>query len=517
MVHRIWPRCRNRQAELVRISLDRPLATDPIAAAERTLERKTRLLQMPTATDLISQNPDADEGSASERRLDSLLSPGLRRTLTVLGFGLPTVACLVLVVSYGLNIIVNDQWNDVTVIRGSYTNFPDWSLLWQPHNENRIFFPNLIVVALAHFDHFNITHEEFLGTVMLIAAYALLILAHRRRSPSIPWLYYCPVMILGLCLAQWQNMLWGFQMAWFLVMLTLAATVYLLDRIVLSRSALIGAVVVAIIGSYSSLQGLTIWAAGIVLLFYRRRSVLQILAWVATAVVVIFWYFFHFHSTLSYKPGYAHQHPIFTLKFVLFEIGDIAGVQIQHLGTSTTLNYPVFLFGIALVCVAILSVVVACGLHRDTGSGRPIGVALILVGLLFALMVAQGRVFFGYSEASQSRYTTFNLLLLVGIYFILLPTRVEPVPARTKKQYLRPLRTAAAALIVIEIVVGTYNGIYAARANHQYQVELAVILRNYKSEPNGAIGNLYFFESPSYIRHQARIAHSLHLSLFASP
>ena len=38
---------------------------------------------------------------------------------------------------------------------------------------------------------------------------------HRRRSPSTPLLYYVPVAFLTLTLAQWQNTIWGFQMAWY--------------------------------------------------------------------------------------------------------------------------------------------------------------------------------------------------------------------------------------------------------------------------------------------------------------
>ena len=59
---------------------------------------------------------------------------------------------------------------------------------------------------------------------------ALLIWAHKRRSPATPLLYYCPVAFVMLTFAQWQNTLWGFQMAWYLVVFALAVSVVLLDR-----------------------------------------------------------------------------------------------------------------------------------------------------------------------------------------------------------------------------------------------------------------------------------------------
>ena len=42
------------------------------------------------------------------------------------------------------------------MIKQSYVHFFDWGPMWAQHNENRIFFPNLIVVLLAHTAHFNV-------------------------------------------------------------------------------------------------------------------------------------------------------------------------------------------------------------------------------------------------------------------------------------------------------------------------------------------------------------------------
>jgi len=466
------------------------------------------------ATDVITHSTDREATTpAGSTRLERLFSPFWRRVLTALGFAVPVAGVLVMIASWGLNVIVNDQWADVTVIKSSYGHFPDWSVLWQPHNENRIFFPNLMVVALAHLDHFDITVEEFLGAAMLIVSYFLFILAHRRRSPSTPWLYYCPVMLLGLCITQWGNLIWGFQTAWFVVMLALAVTVYVLDGAELTWPLLAAAIVTATVGSYSSLQGLTIWAAGLVLLYYRRRSVRQIVIWLVAAALVTFWYFYNLRYVNPHS-GYARHHLFASLKFFIFELGDIVGVQYQNY--RSPINYPVFLFGIFLLALAVLSWARLCGLRRDTESSRAIGVALIVVSLLFSAMVVQGRAIFAYLGASFSRYTTVNLLLLVGIYFILLPAPHEETIARERRGVPVPvLRWAAAASTVTVLVAGTYNGMYAGHFDYQYQVTSAQILRHYRSEPPGSIGTLYIFYPDSYILHQARIAQSLRLSLFA--
>ncbi len=46
--------------------------------------------------------------------------------------------------------------------------------------------------------------------------------------------------------------------------------------------------------------------------------------------------------------------------------------------------------------------------------------ALIVVSLLFAAIVTFGRVALGLFDASSSRYTTFTLLAVTGIYLTLL-------------------------------------------------------------------------------------------------
>jgi hypothetical protein len=200
------------------------------------------------------------------------LPPTVVNVLTVLGFGLPVLSYVLLVRGYGVNVVVGDQWDDVVVIDHSYSHLFDWSSLWAQHNENRIFFPNLIVILLAHTTSFNIQVEEYLSLLMLCAATGLLIWAHKSRSAGTAWLYYCPVVILLFSVVQYENALWGFQMAWYLVLLCLAATIVLLDRPTLTPVLLCLAIVTAVIGSFSSLQGLLIWPAGLVLLWFRRRG-----------------------------------------------------------------------------------------------------------------------------------------------------------------------------------------------------------------------------------------------------
>ncbi len=220
--------------------------------------------------EIVPSGVGSHDGAATASAV-SRWDPRLVAALTVVGFGLPLAAYLWMLGRFSVNVLVGADWNEVTVIKQSYVQYFDWGQLWAQHTENRIFFPNLIVVLVAHTLHYDLRVLEYLGGAMLVAATAFMLVAHKRRSPTTPWLYYCPVAFLTLSFAQEGNTLWGFQMAWFLVLLALATALLLLDRASLSWLALVGAIAAATVGSFSSLQGLLIWPAGLVLCCYRRR------------------------------------------------------------------------------------------------------------------------------------------------------------------------------------------------------------------------------------------------------
>jgi hypothetical protein len=487
------------------------------------------------AESAISPAPTTSGG----RLLVDHLSPKLVAVLTVLGFGLPVIGYFWFLEHYSVNTIIGDQWDDVNIIKQSYVHFFDWGPMWAQHYENRIFFPNIIVVLLAHTVHFNIRVEENFGAVMLVVATGFIIWTHKRRSPSTPWLYYCPAAILALSVVQYGNTIWGFQLAWYMVLLSLATAVLLLDRVNLTWITLVGALAAAVVGSFSSLQGLLIWPAGLVLLYFRRRPLPQLGIWIAVAAASTVLYFRGYNSSESPLQQYARHHLLASLKFFLFAIGDVVGKPVG-LGTSSPDNNFVILFGVVIVVLA-LSTIVICGLRRDEGSGSPVGVALICFGLLFAALVTQGRAFLGLGGASFSRYTTFDILILIGIYLALLGRRPRPVDegqlqtspsgslpsnpdgnSRSARRWLDRVALPCARIvllvaIVIQIPFGIYHGVQGGRNQYVFDVKAASVLRNIDHAPNGEVSfYLFFLESPASVRERARVLEEHHLSLFAN-
>jgi hypothetical protein len=474
--------------------------------------------------------------ATAQSRFVDRMDHRLVNVLTALGFGLPVIGYFSFLQLYSVNALVGDQWDLITMIKQSYVHFFDWGPMWTQHNENRIFFPNIITLLLVHTDHFNVQVEAYVGALMLAAALVFLLWAHKRRSPSTPWLYYCPVVIVALSVVQYGNTIWGFQLAWYLVLLCLAATILLLDSVTLNWIGFVAALATAVVGSFSSLQGLLIWPTGFVLLYFRRRSYPVVGVWIGVAIATTVLYFHRYQST---TPGdqLTLEHPFVALKFFLLAIGDVVGKPIAS-GNWSNGDTLVLLFGVLTLLVALGSVLI-CGLRRDEHSATPIGIALICYGLLFAIMITQGRIIYGYTAASFSRYTTYDLLVLVGVYLALLGRHPRVVNAAgsaattvndetaigrwrssgvkgwLERGALPCVRVAVLLAILVQIPFGLYNGVQGARLNHAQFVKAAATLRNINDVSDSHLSfDLLLIKPPSFIREQARTLEEHRLSVF---
>ena len=426
--------------------------------------------------------------------------------LAVLGFALPVVLYFWFIHNYGVNAVWFDQWDDIRVAAD-----PSLGNLWALHNESRIFFPNLIMVALSRLDHLNVVHEEYLGALLLVGASALFILAHKRRAaPQTLWLLYCPVTIVMLYFGQVDNSLWGFQLGWLVSMTALAGSLFLLDVRHLEGWALAGAIIFGIVGSFSSLQGLLIWPTGLILLWIRRRPSGVFVAWLVGAVLSTVLYFWDFNSTAAGSNGYAFRHPVAAVEFFFSAIGDVVGEPLPYGGH----NNAVLVLGVALVALAVW-VLISYG-FGESSQAAAIGQALICFGLLFALTITIGRTSSGLYSAGGTRYTTFDLLGPIGCYLALL----ERAPRRFWLSR-RALMAVTGCALVIVMVLGTKNGINGARAWKASMVTDTRVTLNIDKESNRAVVAALFpagrAAPVAFVRHEAKVARAHDWATYANP
>jgi hypothetical protein len=214
--------------------------------------------------------------------------------------------------------------------------------------------------------------------------------------------------------------------------------------------------------------------------------------------------------------SYGLRHPVDTLRFFFFAIGDVVGVQVPN--SPHGLQYATLVLGVAIVGVA-LWLLVKFGFRVDESSARPVGVALIWFGLLFAAAIAGGRVSFGLSDAGTTRYVTFDLLILVGSYLVVLERSPQSETGRVRGvRWLSGATAAVAILVGIQVVLGTVNGIANGKQYRSYETTGAVLTLNIRHAPNGLVTSQLGagFESVGFIRRMVNDARVHRLSLYST-
>ena len=454
---------------------------------------------------------DEHAKEAGDQHRDGWAVFGLLGALTAVAFALPLLAYFWIVHHYGLNVIYADNWDDIRLIAHSFSGSLTFGQLWAVHGENRILFPNLLVLAIAHTTHFNIVAEEYLNAVLLTATTGLLIVTHRRRSPDTPWLYYAPVVFLMLTFVQGHNAIWGFQLSWYLVLASLAVVLLLLDQAHLGRWAFAGAIAAAVVGSYSSLQGLLIWPSALFLLWIRSRTKGCLVVWIiaATVIVGIFFYNFHFqHGDLAY----VLRHPIDSIAFYFFIIGDVVGLQAPpdgHVG-----NLAVAALGAVITGVAVWSVI-RYGIRPSLTSPGALGVTTILFGLMCAGLTTIGRASYGPSVAL--RYAVFTLLVWVGCYLTLLSRPTAEGSRRDRVESLSIIRIIVAFAICLQVVLGTAWGIRDLRNWHQTEFNAGRVTADIPMASDQLVVSALYpnpYVTASYLRGLTNVAEVHRLSLF---
>ncbi|HEY5110348.1 MAG TPA: hypothetical protein VII96_12135 [Acidimicrobiales bacterium] len=422
---------------------------------------------------------------------------------------------------YGVNMLYSDQWTDVDLLKRFHDGTLTWSYLWAQHNEHRMVVPKLVVLALGSTTHFNIQFEDYLCVAALCGATALFVLTHRRRSTKVPLLAYCPVVFVLLSPVVVGDALLGFNLAWFLALLAFGGTLFLLDREEVSRSAFVGSVVIAVLASFTCLQGLFIWPALLVLLWLRRRPLVTIAVWAGSAAVTTAVFFIGFNFDLA-KAGSssAPRTAGGVLRFFVVEVGNV-------LGSQATYGEERF-FGTAVLLLAAATLVV--GLRRGTSDGAPVGVALITFGLAFLVSATIGRAQLGLGDAL--RYAPFVLMILVGAYLILLSWLQRVLYPEggvdgmsTTLPSLGPsgqlwtpvvLFGCAFLLSVYQPVVSNQKGPADSGGWHAEEVSIANVTANIDQAPDYVVQGSLGGYSPAFIRDMTQFAREQRLSLFGT-
>jgi hypothetical protein len=425
-----------------------------------------------------------------------------------------SVAYLIFVVHYSVNMPYEDDWTVVPLIHSAIHGHLSFSDLWTLHDENRMLVPNAIFVALGVATHDDLIALTALSAVLFIATYFLflLIFSSYIRRPLTP----ASVLLVGVLwfsVAGWNNALWGFQLAWYLILFFLMAMMALLVFRRPRSLAFPMAIVAAVLASWSFLHGLVLWPVGFICLVWSlpidprqwtRRSRTEVVVWVGSSLVTaatsLWGYKFgtlgcNVAGKVSFNcsgsvSSYAQGHPARVGEFVLVSLGEV--IPNSHAGT-------LWLNGLlgALLLIAAGFVIFRSIQHRHDGRNC-LPVALLTFGLLDDLLIASGRAQFLTELAPSSVYTMPNLVILIALVSYLWSAVLTSVDWKHSFRN-RLILTSVVGFVAVQVVISTNAGIHGARYFDRHLTTGARLVVNLDRIPARSIGCYEFYGEFVYL------------------
>ncbi|HUY07278.1 MAG TPA: hypothetical protein VMU99_08475 [Acidimicrobiales bacterium] len=391
---------------------------------------------------------------------------------------------------FATNEPVGDDWNVVPLIHSALHGQLTLSGLWAQHLESRIFFPNLVFVVSGFIDHFDIRTIILLSAVIYIVCYFILLRLYREYDGH-P-LTAIPCVVLGLIwfsFADVKNALWAFQVAWFMVVFCFVILIYLFSVSSLNRSiALAISLLVAVVASYSALQGFVLWPLGLFLLFWKtpwsRRTYIDAGIWMigcVTAVVLLLRGYSQLialgtcPAAARCQSGYLVGHLSEALLFFFRVVGNVYPTTANAVGAQE-------IIGAVLALISIV-IVVASFRERRVRLRVPLPSAIILFSLVFDAMIVYGR--FGYGTPAL-QYVMPQVMLLAGIATYLLPriSRGHFTLRSRRSLIIRGLYFCSVIPLLLWVIGTTSFGVMQARQTQKAAITEARLVVNLSRIPD---------------------------------
>jgi hypothetical protein len=352
----------------------------------------------PATTDL----PKRGFLSASKNTLDL--------ALFLIGL-LPAVLIVRLISQYGVSVPFGDDWSLVPLFAKWFDHKLTFADLFQQHNEHRVFFPKLIYLAFAQFTHWNIRAEMFFSVFLCAVTSACTYVLLRQSVPGSRRKHLFLWAIINLLIfspAQAGNWFWGFQLQIFIPNVCLTAALVVLGSKLTPTVKLSAAAALAIVASFSFGNGLLLWPALAVCLWFRPQTRLWSVGWLIIGATVGIVYFAGYepHPPAGLQSGNRLDYVTYFLRFIGNALGQL---PIHNRAHAATL--------IGATALLLYFVGLALFIPRS-GRTQEAAAPLLVMGLYSlgsAAIASYTRIHSGVQQALSSRYSSISLNLFIGL------------------------------------------------------------------------------------------------------
>lgn len=334
----------------------------------------------------------------------------------------------------------SDEWDWVRLSYLMRSGHLQWMDVWQAHNEHRLLISNLVFLAIDRSIGWNTLAEELVGFVALVGAQVVAwgLIRKNIGSPTKQALAFAGTSGLLFSPAQYETFSMGFNLQFALCSL---ATLTLIAALTSRRSwpSSLVAWAAALFASFSTGQGLVLWAVGLTALVWQRRSVLEKSAWGASAILVGVLYF---HGNSVAQSDVAGQlsnfHPGTIVRYALVFLG----APIAALGIYSEI--PATIASVLAIATTVLVLTFAS--NRPTAPSKLPWLLCMEYAILTSVLVGLARAGeYVIIEASAPRYMTIAVFLYIGLLGLALSSEMR-ISSR--------LATVAATGIVAFFLVG---------------------------------------------------------------
>jgi hypothetical protein len=431
----------------------------------------------------------------------------------------PLIIGAIYIRTYGVNVPYWDQWDTIPIfLEKLYSSKLTFFDLIAQHNESRPFFPNIVMIILAKFTHYNVLYEMYFMYAFYCVSFVILCLMYVRdhHISKSSCLKFIPVSLFFFNLFQISNMLSGVRIGQSMEIFGLISSLYLIDKSKNFDLRFLSSIIAAIISTFSFVAGLSTWPVCLTLICLKdsEQKRKKIVFWCFSTIAVVGTYFHNYG-----KPGghpsllYSLQNPVNGILDFLSSFGSTIS---RDLDTSRVIG---ILMLILLFCVFLLnrkSLVI---------NKNAKWFALILYSLLTSLEISMGRSGFGTESMLSQRYYLLTYWSIIALYLIELNYLNLEIPScknniksqetlslQKRLNYNYLLMGIILTLLFIGITTYLVVGIEEGKETKTEREHMAYYLENYEVQPIKNLKTLY--PELATIHKRASFLESENLSVF---
>jgi len=325
--------------------------------------------------------------------------------------------------SFSSALPVNDQWDTASFIVSAKEGHLDLRQLFYFHNEHFIVIPRLLFAGLALLFTWDNRAECWVTFLLVATIFGLLcrvVFKGRERGEIVGLVALIVAAVFLFSTTQWQNWLWGFQLAWPIPVLALTAAIPSLCRgrlNVVTGMVIATAAIVAVLsmGSGFLVPLIMFTILGTRYLCCRDRRILPWLALCGSLAALTVGFF------LANKPPGAGVIHFGTRSFqgIVILLANPFLDYTRSVPESLPLFLlPVYVCSLAVVVIFISFSVVGLRAKAFETTLFSTGFALGAWALLSVTTISLARANSGFEGLAQSRYVSYAVLLPVGLLFM---------------------------------------------------------------------------------------------------